>query len=527
MAITGSLLASRGTSARRDAVPRMPGSIEAECDCQHQGDGGEHQDPEYLRAMAGVSVVCRAVCDPPLPSLVALGARPRSLIRQRGHVCIVVAQARRVCIALHMPPTSGVREPSGSCPSTGRRSDFLASTELSMRVDVSVKQARRGDDEGHHLDGGCERPRRPAPLTLGANPHLHVEPAVTRTEREPSVGATVGPSIAGPSADCMAWTFGRYSAPNLANRVVQRVSRRGGADTHRMHDVSAHERQFVDALPHVEAVIRHVARRHRLTHDEAEELESRVKLRLLEDDYRLFRVFEGRSSFRTYLTTVVTRLLLDERIRTWGKWRPSSEARRLGPVAITLERLITRDHVPVDEAIASVTSGDPSLDERVLRDILERLPARAASRRPVEEAALESVPAPSPSSDHLVVDAETRGVLKSTRTALHEVLSSLSTRERLMIELRYMQGSRVSDIARVLGEPSKPLYRRFEQLLDSLRAGLEARGVSAEQVNGLFSHAVQDEGDDDSPLRDRSSVSVADGDASRPGEAVTEATWRA
>ena len=82
-----------------------------------------------------------------------------------------------------------------------------------------------------------------------------------------------------------------------------------------MHDGSSYERQFLEALPCVEEVLRSVRRRHWLSPTEAEELASRVKLRLIEDDYRIFRMFEGRSQFRTYLTTVVMRLLLDERIR--------------------------------------------------------------------------------------------------------------------------------------------------------------------------------------------------------------------
>ena len=40
---------------------------------------------------------------------------------------------------------------------------------------------------------------------------------------------------------------------------------------------------------------------------------------------------------------VIQRLFLDARIAKWGKWRPSVSARRLGGVAVLLERLLTRD----------------------------------------------------------------------------------------------------------------------------------------------------------------------------------------
>ena len=53
-------------------------------------------------------------------------------------------------------------------------------------------------------------------------------------------------------------------------------------------------------------------------------------LKLIEDDYRRLRRFEGRSSFATYLATVVQRLFLDFVIGKTGRWRPSVQARRLG-----------------------------------------------------------------------------------------------------------------------------------------------------------------------------------------------------
>src|SRR5215208_5464467 len=52
------------------------------------------------------------------------------------------------------------------------------------------------------------------------------------------------------------------------------------------------------------------------------------------------RRFERRSSLPTYVTVVIQRLFLDYRNRLWGKWRPSSDAKRLGPTAMLLERLV-------------------------------------------------------------------------------------------------------------------------------------------------------------------------------------------
>jgi hypothetical protein len=54
-------------------------------------------------------------------------------------------------------------------------------------------------------------------------------------------------------------------------------------------------------------------------------------LKLIENDYRILRSFEGLASLGTYLTTVIARLFLDFQIHEWGRWRPSAAATRLGP----------------------------------------------------------------------------------------------------------------------------------------------------------------------------------------------------
>ena len=97
--------------------------------------------------------------------------------------------------------------------------------------------------------------------------------------------------------------------------------------------------------PLVEEVVRFVARRHRLTPDDATELGSLVRYKLVEDDYHVLRSFQNRSSMKTYLTTVVSRVWLDWQVTRRGKWRPSVAAKRLGDTAVRLEQLLVRDRL--------------------------------------------------------------------------------------------------------------------------------------------------------------------------------------
>ena len=239
--------------------------------------------------------------------------------------------------------------------------------------------------------------------------------------------------------------------------------------------------QYLESLPFVQAAVRHLARQYRLSADEADECLAEARLRLLENDYEVLRKFEGRSNLRTYLTTVVTRLFLDRRVKAWGKWRPSAEARRLGATALALERLITRDQMTLDQAIDTLRARGEATTESALRKMAEQLPHRVI-RRVEDTRALNDVPAIGPASDHLVADADAAALTREARAALSSALGNLSARDRLMLRLRFEQGSTVADISRVLNEPQKALYRQFERLLGALRTDLVGKGISLEHL---------------------------------------------
>src|SRR6185369_9474972 len=78
------------------------------------------------------------------------------------------------------------------------------------------------------------------------------------------------------------------------------------------------EHVFLTNLSLIERVVRFAASRQRLSAAETEDLGSLVRLRLIENNYAILERWEGRSSLATYLTTVVQRLILDERNKQWG-----------------------------------------------------------------------------------------------------------------------------------------------------------------------------------------------------------------
>ena len=123
---------------------------------------------------------------------------------------------------------------------------------------------------------------------------------------------------------------------------------------------------FLDNLALIDRVTAFVCRKYSLTGAEAEDFTASVKLKLIEDDYAILRKFEHRSSFPTYLTIVIQRQYLDQKIHEWGKWRPSKRAREKGDAAIFLERLVSRDGLEMREALEILRRRYPALDSETV-----------------------------------------------------------------------------------------------------------------------------------------------------------------
>lgn len=238
----------------------------------------------------------------------------------------------------------------------------------------------------------------------------------------------------------------------------------------------------------IESVLTYTRRAHRLSADDGDEFTSWARLRLLEDECAVLKKFRGLSTFKTFLVTVIQRLFLDWRIKEWGKWRPTADARRIGPVAIELERLVLRDHIEFDQAAETLISKGTAASREECDRAWAGLPRRPARQRTGEQA-LDAMPSPSIACDPIAVEEQVVTAGKA-RLALADAIPSLTPQEQLIIRLRFQDGVTVARIAQLMGEEQKPLYRRIDQILGRLRAALTGAGITAEEVRELLGNPV-------------------------------------
>lgn len=251
-------------------------------------------------------------------------------------------------------------------------------------------------------------------------------------------------------------------------------------------------KRLEENLELIEDIVRFVARKHRLAPDLAEDLGGFVRLRLLERAGEVLGVFEGRSTLRTYLATVVERLYLDFQIQRWGKWRPSRPVERLGPIAVELDQLLHRDGRSFDEALGILRARHPKLPSREeLAHFARAIPPRRT--RPIfldleAVEGIEALPAPAAQSatESRAFERDRRATVRHTWTVLSSLWKSLPPEDRQLLQLRFERGLTVRRIAQQLGHSPRNLYARFDRLLGKMRRALERKGVRKSAVGTVI-----------------------------------------
>ncbi|MEZ4415450.1 MAG: sigma-70 family RNA polymerase sigma factor [Gemmatimonadota bacterium] len=234
-------------------------------------------------------------------------------------------------------------------------------------------------------------------------------------------------------------------------------------------------------LPIVDRIVASICRRRAVLGDDADDFSGWVRLRLLENDGAILRRFEGRTTIGGYLTVVIWNLYRDYRIAERGKWRPSAEARRRGPVAIQLDALLHRDGFSLREAAQALRARfEIPLSDTEFARLAAALPPR---RDRPEFVDLSQGLTPDENTPEKALEQRSRIALSErTRAALDRALRSLPREDEVIIRMHYLEGHTLADVSRTLGLPQKPLYRRVIRTMKGLERALTEDGVDVEQV---------------------------------------------
>jgi RNA polymerase sigma factor for flagellar operon FliA len=234
----------------------------------------------------------------------------------------------------------------------------------------------------------------------------------------------------------------------------------------------------------IEQALAHVCRAHRLRADDAEEYKSFSRIKLLEDDRRRLRAYQGRSSMSTYLHTVCTCLFRDWRNHVWGKWRPSAEAERLGDLAVELEKLTSRDGLDYEQAVETLLSSRSAKSRGDCDDIWAKLKKRGSV---VFEPLDDTLAPPSTPRSDLIARQEASQRSLQIRQVLLEALKTLSNQDLILVKLRYWSNFQIEVIAKRIGEGRpKRLYRQIDGIRRHLWEYMVQQGVTEQEIVDFF-----------------------------------------
>ncbi len=253
------------------------------------------------------------------------------------------------------------------------------------------------------------------------------------------------------------------------------------------------EKVFLEHRALIAKLAASVCRRNRCRPEEAEDFLSIVWEKMIADDYAVFRNFRATSKLPTFLTIVVANCFKDFRNKSWGKYRTSAEALKLGGCAILLDQLLRRDGLTFDEACqVIIQSQKVAISRKELERIAARLPKKPPRKLEGEEA-LEGLSSGDSGPEALALRSDAARQRRHVKSVLRALLDDLPAEDRLLLKLRVIEGFQVVEIARRLRLDAKQLYRRIERILKGLRRSLETEGIGWNVVLELLDSGLREE----------------------------------
>lgn len=233
----------------------------------------------------------------------------------------------------------------------------------------------------------------------------------------------------------------------------------------------------------IENIVRSRCRSHGIFGSDADDFVSMVRLELMEDDYKKIRDFKGRSTFKTYLHTVVSRIFLDMKRGEAGRWRPSAKAKRLGEIAVSLEQLIYRDGNTFEDACRILEGSHGPVASERLHEVYLNLPDRGAKKAMVlRDDELKAVSSADPPPDETMEQGRLNDIKRKIEGIVGEVRGSLSGEDSLILRMVFEDGFSISEAARAVGAPRRYVERKVDFMLTGLRERILESGIDIDDA---------------------------------------------
>jgi DNA-directed RNA polymerase specialized sigma24 family protein len=147
-----------------------------------------------------------------------------------------------------------------------------------------------------------------------------------------------------------------------------------------------------------------------------------------------------------------------------------------------------RDGVTFTEAVGILQTNEHVTETREqLLAILEQLPVRPVRKFAGEEE-LALVATGGGVDDSAFAQIDDKALVDRVEAALSKAIGRLTAKEQLLLKMHFVEDLPIAQIARLLDEEAKPLYRRMLQIMATLREELAQHGVDQSLVARVVGH---------------------------------------
>lgn len=211
------------------------------------------------------------------------------------------------------------------------------------------------------------------------------------------------------------------------------------------------------------------------------------------NDYKIIKQFKGRSKFTTYLSSIISREVVNMIRKKRGRKREKERAKALGETGEKIYKLVIVEGYSVEETCEKLNStGDTEINIKEVEEIVEKI---IGNRRVIPSAENEPIikegQVKRENGELIVIDRSgdpedqiiTSAGKQKTREALKKVISSLSREERLLLKMRFPADENeepldMDTISGILKENKKTIYSRLSRLLKKCRQMILTYGIT-------------------------------------------------
>lgn len=220
--------------------------------------------------------------------------------------------------------------------------------------------------------------------------------------------------------------------------------------------------------------------------------------KLNEDDSRRIKAYKGRCSFRTFLYSVTSKLIIDFRRNRFGYKVLPKYYWGFDEINRYIFKLFFYQNLTVDWAENAVKSefklSQKEAQERV--DIVEKRIRESRlggkSRIDTHEIHVDDVDSltsddKKPGPEEIMIATEAVRQKQYLLKILKEEVQKLDDEDSLILQLYFEQGLTAKQISNAIpGLKDKKVYKRIEQTLKKLKKNLGGKGVSDEDIRNVF-----------------------------------------